>query len=202
VSITRRSGVREVASEVAAALGRKGLRAVLSGGGCASIYTGGRYQSVDLDFIIQGPGTQGQLDEAMASIGFARRAMQYFHPLTRYYVEFPPGPLGIGVDYRIEPVEDAARGRPLLMLSPTDSCRDRLASFYHWNDRQGLDVAVRIAARHRVDIEKIRTWSEQERSLRRFEVFLEDLERFRRRMRRRRLSAPAGRAGSRRRGSR
>jgi hypothetical protein len=33
----------------------------------------------------------------MASLGFARRAGRHFeHPRTRYYVEFPSGPLGIG----------------------------------------------------------------------------------------------------------
>jgi len=184
VKITPRSSTRDVATAVAAALEGKGLRAVLSGGGCASIYTAGMYQSVDLDFIIQGPGTQRQLDEAMASVGFIRRETQYFHPHARYYVEFPPGPLGIGADYRIEPVELRSRGRRLLMLSATDSCRDRLAGFYHWNDRQGLDVAVRIAARQDVDMKKIKSWSQQERAVPRFEVFLEELERFRRRPRR------------------
>jgi len=70
------------------------------------------------------------------------------------------------------------------MLSPTDSCRDRLAGFYHWNDRQGLDVAVRIAARQNVDMKKIKDWSQRERAVPRFEAFLEELERFRRRSRR------------------
>jgi len=185
VKITGRSSARDVATHVTAALEDKGLRAVLSGGGCASIYTGGLYQSVDLDFILQGPGTQRELDEAMTSIGFARKGTQYFHPLARYYVEFPPGPLGIGSDYRIEPVEVVSRGRRLRMLSSTDSCRDRLAGFYHWNDRQVLEVAVRIAARKRVDMEKIRAWSKRENALPRFHVFLEELERFRRRSRRR-----------------
>ena len=193
MKITRRSSARDVAIAVAATLDGNGLRAVLSGGGCASIYTAGRYQSVDLDFIIQGPGTQRQLDEAMASIGFTRRETQYFHPHARYYVEFPPGPLGIGADYRIEPVELHSRGRRLLMLSATDSCRDRLAGFYHWNDRQGLEVAVRIAARQRVDLKKIKAWSEQERAVPRFEAFLEELERFRRRSRRRPYASGPGR---------
>jgi hypothetical protein len=184
VKITKRSSARDVATAVATAPEENGLRAVLSGGGCASIYTVGMYQSVDLDFIIQGPGTQRQLDEAMASVGFTRRGTQYLHPHARYYVEFPPGPLGIGADYRIEPIEVRSHRGRLLMLSPTDSCRDRLAGFYHWNDRQGLDVAVRIAARQKVDMEKIKTWSEQERAVPRFEAFLEELARFRRRSRR------------------
>src|SRR5207253_8946898 len=143
------------------------------------------YQTDSLDFIQQGPGTQRELDEAITSIGFPRKGTQYFHPLARYYVKFPPGPLGIGSDYRIQPVEVVSRGRRLRMLSSTDSCRDRLAGFYHWNDRQGLEVAVRIAARKRVDMEKIRAWSKRENALPRFHVFLEELERFRRRSRRR-----------------
>lgn len=183
--ITSRSSAREVALTVAEALEKKGLRAVLSGGGCASIYTSGTYQSVDLDFVLEGPGSQRQLDEAMASVGFERRGAQYLHHRSRYYVEFPPGPLGIGADYRIEPAEIRSGKTRLLLLSPTDSCRDRLASFFHWNDRQGLEVAVRIAAKTRVDIEKIRAWSERERALPRFQIFLEELERFRRRKRRR-----------------
>lgn len=182
--ITGRSTARAVAMAVASALERKGIRAVLSGGGCASIYTSGSYQSVDLDFVIQGAGTQKTLDEAMASVGFERRAEQYLHPQSRYYVEFPPGPLGIGADYRIEPAEMRSGTAKLRLLSPTDSCRDRLVGFYHWNDRQGLAVAVRIAARQRVDMEKIRTWSEREQALHRFQLFLEELERFRRRNRR------------------
>ncbi len=169
---------------IASALQKAGLKAILSGGGCASIYTAGSYQSVDLDFILQGPGTQRQLDRAMASVGFKRSENQYFHPQARYYVEFPPGPLAIGRDYQIEPSEIGTAAERLFLLSPTDSCRDRLAGFYHWNDRQALDVAVRIAARHRVDFEKIKSWSEQERALPRFKVFLEELERFRRRTRR------------------
>lgn len=184
MTITRRSGARAVAAVVAAALEEKGLRAVLTGGGCASVYTSGAYQSVDLDFVLQGPGTPRQVDEAMVSIGFARRGNQYFHAESRYYVEFPPGPLAIGSDYRIEPVEIHQGRRPLRLLSPTDSCRDRLAGFYHWNDWEGLEVAVRIAARRKVDMEKIRAWSERERALRRFQVFLEELQRYRRRKRR------------------
>lgn len=182
--ITHRSSPLDVATAIGAALERAGLRGVLSGGGCASIYTRGSYQSVDLDFIIQGPGTQKQLDVAMGSVGFVRRQNQYFHSQARFYVEFPPGPLGIGGDYRIEPVEIRSGGARLLLLSATDSCRDRLAGFYHWNDRQGLEVAVQIAARQKVDIERIREWSQRERAVPRFEAFLEELKRFRRRSRR------------------
>lgn len=59
----------------------------------------------------------------------------------------------------MEPVVTRVGRVSVLSLSPTDSCRDRLAAFYHWNDRQGLDVAVKIARHHRVRLPTIRKWS-------------------------------------------
>ena len=39
--------------------------AVLTGGACATLYSGGRYQSWDLDFILQSGATRDQLDTAL-----------------------------------------------------------------------------------------------------------------------------------------
>ena len=36
---------------------------------------------------------------------------------------------------------------------------DRLAAFYHWRDRQGLDQAVLVAAQQVVDLDEIEQWS-------------------------------------------
>jgi hypothetical protein len=65
----------------------------------------------------------------------------------RFFVEFPVGPLGIGRDLAVKPVQIRIGGgaRRIRALSATDCCRDRLAAFYHWNDRQSLDAAVDIA---------------------------------------------------------
>jgi hypothetical protein len=79
-------------------------------------------------------------------------------------------------------------------LSPTDSCRDRLAAFYHWNDRQSLDTAVLIASRHRVNLAKIREWSADEGAIEGFEVFRRKLVlRRRRRQPRAKLKRPMAR---------
>jgi len=72
-----------------------------------------------------------------------------------------------------------------LTLSATDSCRDRLAAFYHWNDRQSLDVAVQVASRSRVDLALIRRWSAREGFGDRFAEFTAELRRRRGRTRRR-----------------
>ena len=146
-AITANSTLQEVALTVAAVLSEHRIRAVLTGGACVSIYTDGLYVSKDADFVIQSafPSLQRRLDEALASVGFARDADRYVHGLTPFFVEFPPGPLSIGADLRITPVEVKVGAATALLLSPTDSCRDRLASFYFWSDRQALEFAIVIA---------------------------------------------------------
>ena len=162
MKLTARSSLSQVVACVAEALAGAGIRCVLTGGACASLYTRGAYQSSDLDFVIQGTVSQSELDAAMATSGFTRRENEYVHPGSGFFVEFPPGPLAIGGDSRIQPVQYRVRSRTLLALSATDSCRDRLAAFYFWNDRQSLRTAVEIAVCHAVDFDTIRKWSSDE----------------------------------------
>ena len=94
-------------------------------------------------------------------------------------MEFPRGPLAIGDDYRIDPVERRTPHGRFLALSATDSCRDRLAAFYHWNDRQSLQVAVGIALRNRVRLTAVERWSVGEEFGTRFVEFAAELKRAR-----------------------
>jgi hypothetical protein len=65
-------------------------------------------------------------------------------------------------------------------LSATDSCRDRLAAFYHWNDQQSLRTAVQIASRNRINLQKIRRWSLQEGAETGYQEYRRRLDRIRR----------------------
>jgi len=172
VKLTGRSKLSEVALCVGKALEAAGIRAVLTGGACACLYSGGLYQSSDLDFIIQGSISSEKLDSALKEVGYHRKGHHYEHSAAPFVVEFPAGPLAIGRDFRIDPVAYRIRKATILALSPTDSCRDRLAAFYHWQDRQSLRVAVQIARRHRVNLDVLRRWSEQEGAKAGFEDFL------------------------------
>ncbi len=176
MKLTASSSLPVVAIAVGAELRRHGITAVLTGGACVSIYTDGSYVSRDADFVIQGRVQQAALDAALGELGFERQGDRYIHPETRFYVEFPPGPLAIGADLAIEPVEVSRAGRKALALSATDSCRDRLTAFYHWSDRQSLRLAVEIGRRQAVDLEAIRKWSQKEESLPRYREFLAELE--------------------------
>lgn len=177
--ITADSTLAEVALAVASALARHGIRAVLTGGACVSIYTDGMYVSKDADFVIQSAldGLQGRIDEALATLGFVRRKDRHVHNLTPFFVEFPAGPLSIGDDLDIRPVALLVGDSTALVLSPTDSCRDRLCAFYFWDDRQSLELAVAIARRHAVDLEAIRKWSRTEGAIQKYDEFRREVER-------------------------
>jgi hypothetical protein len=177
VTLTATSTLPEVAVAVGAQLRRRGITAVLTGGACVSVYTDGAYISKDADFVIQGKVQQKALDDALAELGFVRTGDRYGHADVAFYLEFPPGPLAIGSDLAIRPAEVAIAGDVTLALSPTDSCRDRLAAFYHWRDRQCLQLAVAVARHQEVDLAVIRKWSRAEGNLDDFNEFRRELRR-------------------------
>ena len=177
MKLTAASTLSEVAIAVGAQLRRHGITAVLTGGACVSVYTDGSYVSKDADFVLQGRVQQTALDGALAALGFARKGDRYVHPEVEFYLEFPPGPLAIGSDLAIRPAEVSIADEVALALSATDSCRDRLAAFYHWRDRQSLRLAVAVARHQAVDLDIIQRWSRSEGSLDEYEEFLRELRR-------------------------
>jgi hypothetical protein len=112
----------------------------------------------------------------MKEIGFQQTRGRYFtHPATQHFIEFPPGPLTVG-DEPVKQVDEMefSTGR-LRVISPTDCVKDRLASYYHFGDRQGLIQASMVANENRVDVKEIRRWSKGEGQLAKFEDFLATL---------------------------
>jgi len=173
--------LEDTAVAVSRALRDAGFTAVLTGDACATIYSHGAYLSHDLDFIIRAGGKRAELDAAMAVTGFSRSHDRYVHPSCPFFVEFPRGPLSIGDDTSITPATIKIGRTAIPALSPTDSCRDRLAAFYHWSDRQSLLSAVEIALHQRVNMTTIRRWSDHEGHAERFAEFRDEVARRRKR---------------------
>ncbi len=174
-----RSTLADVAIAVGDALRRAGIRAVLTGGACACFYSAGAYHSLDADFILVGECAAADLDRAMGALEFKRIRERYVHPVVSYFVEFPAGPLGIGEDFAVRPIWRRRKLARMLMLSATDSCRDRLAAYYHWQDRQALAAAVAIAMHERVSLSKVKRWSDAEGHAESYKRFLAELARAR-----------------------
>jgi hypothetical protein len=63
----------------------------------------------------------------------------------------------------------------LRLLSPTDCVKDRLAAWFHWEDRQALGQAVLVAEAQPVDRADLRRWAKAEGKSQAFEVYLRRL---------------------------
>lgn len=172
--ITAESTLVDVAFEVCTALHRAGVTAVLSGGGAATLHAPRAIQSYDLDFILAVYTEEHAPGLVLERLGFRRSGHDYVHQVSPYQLEFPPGPLAVGGE-RIEAWNTLRSGDRLLhVITPTDSCRDRLAAYYHFGDRSALEqaIAVQRSTGENVDLQAVREWSEREGMLVRFEEFL------------------------------
>ena len=152
-------------------LNAQGIESVLVGGSVAAIYSQGAYRSGDLDFIIS-DADRIRIDQILTGLGFCKEGRHFRHPQCKHlFVEFPPGPLAIGNDYRIKPVTVSVEKRKLLILSPTDCVCDRLASYMFFKSRDALEQALMVAAAQPVDLKKIKSWCTAEGGIEQFDEF-------------------------------
>lgn len=164
---------QEFAAAVVAQLEKHGISCVLVGGACVSIYTEEKHASRDLDFI--SPYSHEAIAKALAEIGFEKERRYFVHPKSELYVEFPTGPPAIGHQEPIKPEGKLQVGETLVkMYSPTQCVMDRLAAWFHWNDRRSLIHALWVCERHPVNIQKIKRWAFKEGEPEKWEQFLQD----------------------------
>lgn len=155
------STIEEVAALVSQALQAAGIVATLSGGSAVTIYSDNEYLSYDLDFVTSERLTE--IEVAIRPLGYERvgNGREFRHPASRWYLEFPQGPLAFGeTDFGHDDaaVLETAYG-PLRIITPTQVVMDRLAAFVHWNDGQSFDQAVMVARRHPLEWSALREWA-------------------------------------------
>lgn len=167
-NITSKTTLLELAAIVSEALEDGGILATLSGGAAVSLYTDNRYESEDLDFVTT--ALINELAVALEPLGFIRsgrpRMSVFTHPATRWYLEFPPAPLGFGSTYvNAEQcaVLSTAAGK-IRIITPTHSVMDRLIAAAVWRESQSLEQAVMVAEAQADQLEwdELRRWVEVE----------------------------------------
>ena len=128
--------------------------------------------SNDLDFIEEGLVSRAKRIDALRPLGFvAGKGRHFEHPQSPFFIEFPPGPLMVGHE-RVERVSERRTSAGMLrLLAPTDWVKDRLAAFFHWDDRQALEQALLVAAAHRIDLAEVRRWARGEGQEPKFDLF-------------------------------
>ena len=170
----KKISIKDLAALICKKLNDNDIDAVLVGGACVSIYTKNKYVSYDLDFVSH--TSLKEISSVLSDIGFRRESTRHFiHKDCPFYIEFVAPPLSIGS----EPVKlrkkIKSRLGELVLLTPTDSVKDRLAAFYHWNDLQALEQAVLVAKAQKVSLREIKRWSGNEGHAEKYGIFIETL---------------------------
>lgn len=157
-------------------LAKQGIETVLSGGACVSIYTKNEFLSYDLDFVLLDLSGKKKIKKILERIGFQSEGRHFRHDDTPFIVEFLSPPLSVGQEpvKKIQTIEK--KGSKLKLLSPTDCVKDRLAAYYHWNDRPSLEQAVMVSLAQPVDVKEIERWSSSEGMAEKYPDFLGELD--------------------------
>lgn len=161
----------ELAAYIQDFLQEEGIDVVLSGGSAVSFYSSDKYVSKDLDLINTNFAKRSKIKSAMEKLGFQEKGRYFVNRETKFFVEFPDGPLSVGEEAVKEVSEFELATGTLRVVSPTDCVKDRLCAFYFWNDQQGLAQAVLVAESQNVALREIKRWSKAEGKIQEYETF-------------------------------
>ena len=161
-SITEHTTLSELAVIVSEALAAAGIPAVLGGGAAVTYYSDSRYMSTDLDFITT--ERNKVIAPVVARLGFRQRGKDFVHDDSKFFLEFPPGPISFGnryVDVSETQIVETRFGE-LRIITPTQCVMDRLAWFVHGNDPQARAQAALVARLQPIDWGVVHDWAQEE----------------------------------------
>lgn len=162
--------IAKLAAYVCTHLNNSGIKCILTGGACVSVYTDNKFESFDLDFIDCTYSSRKKISEILEKIGFTEYNRYFINKETKYYIEFPAGPLSIGSEPVMENNELELPTGKLYLLTPTDSIKDRLAAYYFWEDKQALEQAVLLSKSHKINLKEVERWSKAEGQTEKFKI--------------------------------
>lgn len=162
--------LKDLAGFISEALRKKGIDTVLVGGACVTIYSENRYQSYDLDFVTY--EDMKLVRRALSELGFIEKNGYFQHADCPWFVEFVSPPVAVGNEFIQKFDKLKTPLGTIKLLRPVDSVKDRLSSYYYWNDKQGLMQAINICLEQKVNLEEIKEWSIRENQENKFRAFL------------------------------
>lgn len=149
--------LQELACFVYETLKSHGIDAVLVDGACVSIYSKNQYQSMDVDFARY--VELKPIEKILKEYGFKRLGRCFNHDQCPYIIDFVNPPITVGNEAVRKFDTFKTECGVLQLLSPTDCVKDRLASFFHWDDKQALDQAILVAKEHPIDLKNLKNWA-------------------------------------------
>ncbi len=164
---------KELAGLICQHFKNDGIEAVLVGGSCVTIYSNNRYVSQDLDYISY--QDYKEIKISLEKIDFFERGNHFEHAECPFLIDFVKEPVAIGKEIIKNFEEMLTRYGTFKLLKADDCVRDRLASFYYWDDRQGLEQAINVCLDRKIDMEGIQKWSKREGFEKKFLIFVDEL---------------------------
>lgn len=165
--------LKDLAGYICEELKKNDIEAILVGGACVTIYSQNRYLSYDLDFVTY--EDMKKIKKVLVGLGFVEKGRSFWHEDCPWFLDFVSPPVAVGN----EPIKKFNHIETPLgtikLLRPVESVKDRLASFYHWNDKQSLEQAVNVCLEQDVNLDEVKRWSIQEGQTQKFNYFKERL---------------------------
>lgn len=166
--------IKDLAGYISKILRQEGIELILVGGACVTIYSKNRYQSHDLDFVTY--EDLRKVKKVLKNTGFTARNRYFCRENCPWIIEFVAPPVAVGNQPVKEYSQLRTRYGTVKMLRPEDSIKDRLASYYHWDDEQSLNQAISICMEFsKINFRELQKWSANENSLVKYKKFLSEL---------------------------
>jgi hypothetical protein len=152
----------EIAAIIASHLEEYGISVVLVGGLAVEFYSENLYLTRDIDLVDTSYQSPTSMQQAMRALGFFKQGRVYVNETTNVSVEFPSAPLSVGEELiqRTTIVDTSAGKIPILLAK--DVIKDRLAAYFHWNDRPSLVQALAVANKHGIDEQELQKFCRKE----------------------------------------
>ncbi len=164
----------ELAALIANHLGKKDIKVVLVGGLAVEFYTKNIYLTKDIDMVDVSYQPPKVMHGAMAELGFLKEGKVYKNKSTNITVEFPSSPLQVGNDLIKETTTVSVANSELPILYVRDVVKDRLAAYFHWNDRPSLAQALTVMLCHDISPADVEAFCIREKDSEEFK-FIEEL---------------------------
>lgn len=112
-----------------------------------------------------------KVKQALKELNFEEVGGYFQHKDCKWFIEFVSSPVAVGKEIISNFQEFKVETGTIKMLRAEDSIKDRLASYFYWNDRQGLEQALDICKERQVIMKEIENWATQEGFREKFQEF-------------------------------
>lgn len=163
--------IKELAGLISESLRKDGIDAVLVGGACVSIYSKNRYISYDLDYVTY--EDKQTVKASLEKIGFHLKQKHFTHAQCPFLIEFVTPPVAVGKETVRQFQNLSTTLGSIKLLRDVDCVKDRLASYYHWDDKAALNQAIEVCLERRIDFDELKKWSKEEGFSDKFARFVE-----------------------------